>query len=178
MKQLKFTELPWVSMSWLAKVHKGNRWQKWDGTLGLWLFQFGTKRKLLDEVKTLLRVGKEMAAHSSVPAWRIPGTGEPGGLPPMGSHTIGHDWSDLAAAAAARVGQQEEFKRLQGEAAVEGSGRIWKKWVFLSVEEIRQAPLFPYCSYSVKGHCRTLELRVLWLLSRSQRAWQEVLSGC
>ena len=40
-----------------------------------------------------------MATHSSVLAWRIPGTGEPGGLPPMGSHRIGHDWSDLAAAA-------------------------------------------------------------------------------
>ena len=42
---------------------------------------------------------KEMATHSSVLAWRIPGTGEPGGLPSMGSHTVGHDWSDLAAAA-------------------------------------------------------------------------------
>ena len=43
---------------------------------------------------------KEMATHSSVRAWRIPGTGEPGGLLSMGSHRIGHDWSDLAAAAA------------------------------------------------------------------------------
>ena len=44
---------------------------------------------------------KEMATHSSVLAWRIPGTGKPGGLPSMGSHRVGHDWSDLAAAAAA-----------------------------------------------------------------------------
>ena len=43
---------------------------------------------------------KEMATHSSVLASRIPGTGEPGGLPSMGSHRVGHDWSDLAAAAA------------------------------------------------------------------------------
>ena len=42
---------------------------------------------------------KEMATHSSVLAWRIPGTGEPGGLPSMGSHRVGHNWSDLAAAA-------------------------------------------------------------------------------
>ena len=42
---------------------------------------------------------KAMATHSSVLAWRIPGTGEPGGLPSMGSHRVGHDWSDLAAAA-------------------------------------------------------------------------------
>ena len=44
-----------------------------------------------------------MATHSSVLAWRTPGTGEPGGLPSMGSHRVGHDWSDLAAAAAAVV---------------------------------------------------------------------------
>ena len=44
---------------------------------------------------------KEMATHSSVLAWRILGTGEPGGLPSMGSHRVGHDWSNLAAAAAA-----------------------------------------------------------------------------
>ena len=44
---------------------------------------------------------KEMATHSSVLAWRIPGMAEPGGLPSMGSHRVGHDWSDLAAAAAA-----------------------------------------------------------------------------
>ena len=37
---------------------------------------------------------------SSVLAWRIPGTGEPGGLPSVGSHRVGHDWSGLAAAAA------------------------------------------------------------------------------
>ena len=42
---------------------------------------------------------REMAIPSSILAWRIPGTGEPGGLPSMGSHRVGHDWSDLAAAA-------------------------------------------------------------------------------
>ena len=44
---------------------------------------------------------KEISTHSGVLAWRIPGTGEPGGLPSMGSHRVGHDCSDLAAAAAA-----------------------------------------------------------------------------
>ena len=44
---------------------------------------------------------KEMATHSSVLAWRIAWTGEPGGLPSTGSHRVGHDSSDLAAAAAA-----------------------------------------------------------------------------
>ena len=43
---------------------------------------------------------KEMATHSSVLAWRIPGMGEPGGLLSMGSHRVGHNWCDLAAVAA------------------------------------------------------------------------------
>ena len=43
---------------------------------------------------------KEMATHSSVLAWRIPGTGDPGGLPSMALHRVRHNWSDLAAAAA------------------------------------------------------------------------------
>ena len=43
---------------------------------------------------------KEMATHSSVLAWRIPGTAEPSQLPFMGLHRVGHDWSDLEAAAA------------------------------------------------------------------------------
>ena len=43
---------------------------------------------------------KEMATHSSILAWRVPGTEEPGGLPSMGSHRVRYDWSDLAAAAA------------------------------------------------------------------------------
>ena len=42
---------------------------------------------------------KEMATHSSVLAWRIPGTEEPGALPSLGSHRVGHNWSDLAVAA-------------------------------------------------------------------------------
>ena len=53
---------------------------------------------------------KEMAAHSSVLSWRIPGTGEPGGLPYMGSHRV---WSDLAAAAAWCVSGEENGNPLQ-----------------------------------------------------------------
>ena len=40
---------------------------------------------------SLSSLEKEMATHSSVLAWRIPGTGEPGGLPSMGSHRVEHD---------------------------------------------------------------------------------------
>ena len=44
---------------------------------------------------------KEIATHSCILTWRIPGTGQPGELPSMGSHRVWHDWRDLAAAAAA-----------------------------------------------------------------------------
>ena len=53
---------------------------------------------------------KEMATHSSVLAWRIPGMGEPGGLPSMWSHRVEHDWSDLAAAAAALTSPEILYK--------------------------------------------------------------------
>ena len=49
-----------------------------------------------------------MATHSSVLAWRIPGTEEPGGLPSLGSHRVGHNSSDLAAAAAAGENDDSE----------------------------------------------------------------------
>ena len=52
-----------------------------------------------------------MATHSSVLAWRIPGTGEPGGLPSVGSHRVRRDCSDLAAAAA------EGWRQLQSNEA-------------------------------------------------------------
>ena len=55
---------------------------------------------------------KEMATHSSVLAWRISGTGEPGGLPSMGSHRVGHAWGDLAAAAVAQVNMGEKELRV------------------------------------------------------------------
>ena len=52
----------------------------------------------------------EMATHSSVLAWRIPGTTEPGGLPSLGLHRVRHDWSDLVAAAAAAVNLEPQFQ--------------------------------------------------------------------
>ena len=49
---------------------------------------------------------KEMVTNSSVLPWRIPETGEPSGLPSMGSHRVGHDWRDLAAAVAVQNNSQ------------------------------------------------------------------------
>ena len=63
-----------------------------------------------------------MATHSSVHAWRIPGTGEPGGLPSMGSHRVGHDWSDLAAAAAAAAASSNLEKAM----ATHSSTLAWR----------------------------------------------------
>ena len=58
---------------------------------------------------------KEMATHSSVLAWRIPGIGEPGGLLSMGSHRVGHNWSDLAAAAARLRRLHQAFTRRKAD---------------------------------------------------------------
>ena len=63
-----------------------------------------------------------MATCSSVLAWRLPGTEEPSGLPSMGSHRVGHDWSDLAAAAAAAVGK-ESACNAGDPSSIPGSGR-------------------------------------------------------
>ena len=67
-----------------------------------------------------------MATHSSVLAWRVPGTGKPGGLPSMGSHRVGHDWSDLAAAAAARIPQRGVEMRVKKD------GKQVKRWTQVS----------------------------------------------
>ena len=57
---------------------------------------------------------EEMATHSSVLAWRIPGTGEPGGLPSLGSHRVGNEWKDLAAAAARGRGYMYTYSWVPG----------------------------------------------------------------
>jgi len=77
---------PMDAETWWAAVHGVAK-----SRIGLSVFTFTFHFHVLE---------KEMATHSSVFAWRIPGMGEPGGLPSMGPHRVGHDWSDLAAAAA------------------------------------------------------------------------------
>ena len=73
---------------------------------------------------------KEMATHSSVLAWRIPGMAEPGGLPSMGSHRFGHDWSDLAAAAAAPALTCGFFTTW---ATWEAPNKTWYNWFYNSM---------------------------------------------
>ena len=82
--QYSCLENPMDRGAWSAAVHGVSESRTWLGD-----FTFTFHFHALE---------KEMATHSSVLAWRIPGTGEPGGLLSMGSHRVGHDWSDLAAA--------------------------------------------------------------------------------
>ena len=82
-RQYSCLENPMDGGAWWAAVHGVAKSRAW---LSDFTFTFH-----------LHALEKEMATHSSVLAWRIPGTGEPGGLPFMGSHRVGHDWSDLAA---------------------------------------------------------------------------------
>ena len=89
--QYSCLENPMDGGAWYAAVHAvAKSWHDWAASISLFTFHFHA-------------LEKEMATHSSVLAWRIPGMGEPGGLPSMGSHRVGHDWSDLAAAAAAGI---------------------------------------------------------------------------
>ena len=75
---------------------------------------------------------KELATHSSVLAWRIPGMGEPGGLPSLGSHRVGHNWSDLAAAAAAT---SKKNKTLPGERGAASELSLWAMSVVQKQEQ-------------------------------------------
>ena len=76
---------------------KSQEWRSLMGCSPWGCWELGTAKQLYFHFHTL---EKEMATHSSILAQRIPGTGEPGGLPSMGSHRVGHNWSGLAAAAA------------------------------------------------------------------------------
>ena len=70
---------------------------------------------------------KEMATHSSVLTWRIPGMGKPGRLPSMGSHRVRHDRNDLAAAAAAAAAAADVVNLISGSSAFSKTSlNIWK----------------------------------------------------
>ena len=90
---------------------------------------------------------KEMATHSSVLAWRIPGTGEPGGLPSMGSHRVEHNWSDLAAAAGPQFLSQNSRK----ESFPSEPGKSW-----LMVANFQSDPLDQLNRYHFKPIWRPL----------------------
>ena len=71
---------------------------------------------------------KEMATHSSVLAWRVPGTGEPGELLSVGLHRGGHDWSDLAAAAAEEPWKCDSLEMCPRLVTLSPHLQEWKKY--------------------------------------------------
>ena len=99
-----YMERMWAVMTKVSSFGGGRLWKisfdclcfstEWDFWLGVYIPD----------------LEKEMATHSSVLAWRIPGTGEPGGLLSLGSHRVGHNWNNLAAAAAAACTWPEDTK--------------------------------------------------------------------
>ena len=93
---LKCGYFGWYIYSCLENPRDGRAW--WAAVYGV--TQSWTRLSDFTFTFHFHALEKEMATHSSVLAWRIPGTGKPGGLPSTGSHRVGHDWSDLAAAAA------------------------------------------------------------------------------
>ena len=122
------------------------------------------------------------ATHSSVPAWRIPGTGDPGGLPSMGSHRVGHDWNDLAAAAAATwnnlrhaddttlmAESEEELKSLLMKVKEENK----KVGLKLNIQKTKTMASGPIISRQIHGEtietARDFILLLLLLLSRFSR---------
>ena len=104
---------------------------------------------------------KAMATHASVLAWRIPGTGEPGGLPSMGSHRVRHDWSDLAAAAAECPQAIHKKRKLQGVL----QNRRWGN-ISLSQKELPFPPQRKYASLVVQmvEHLSAMQETRVWSL--------------
>ena len=80
-----------------------------------------------------------MATHSSVLSWRIPRTGEPGGLPSLGSHRVGHDWSNLAAAEEEEE-KKKGYDKIFEEIIVENFPNMEKE----IVNQVREAQKVPY----------------------------------
>ena len=98
--------------AWLATIHGVTRvrhdletkpppppfvWKGYSAVMSQWINQrLGSRLASYSDQNS----EKAMATHSSTLAWKIPGMAEPGALLSLGSHKVGHDWSDLAAAAA------------------------------------------------------------------------------
>ena len=97
---------------------------------------------------------RKWQTHSSVLAWRIPGTGEPDGLPSLGSHRVGHDWSDLAAAA---VG----IKKIYNLTCSDLSIHPWEHYHNQDSEHIYHSQMFPYFTVHSKEPTIFLCLSIL-----------------
>ena len=105
---------------------------------------------------------KEMAPHSSVLDWRIPGTAEPGGLPSIGLHRVWHDWSDLAAAGVASEAGLSSIKKHMRKRYPNSTWIcILKDWAYVGEN----------------SHFRSLELVNLWNIPVWTFSWHK-RNGC
>ena len=108
---------------------------------------------------------KEIATHSSVLAWKIPGTGEPGGLPSVGSHRVGHDWSNLAAAAVWKVswfsGNRKDISQKLWIGRSFDVGKTLSSSRIVSVLLMNYKTKHPLVSGDIRGGRRRCEMRVL-----------------
>ena len=135
--QYSCLENPMDGGAWWAAVHGVEKSQTWLSD-----FTFTFHFHALE---------KEMATCSSVLAWRIPGMGEPGELLFMGSHRVGHDWSDLAAAAAAAA-VLSQFLLLSSQGLLPSVSV--SLWISSLLEE--HPSLDSCCCCSVAKSCPTL----------------------
>ena len=108
---------------------------------------------------------KEMATHSTVLAWRIPGTTEPGGLQSMGSHRVEHDWSDLAAAGSPEGGTLSLYYSLLQPQAGRDKGCTSKRKFTISPLQ-QEKGRFSHCPGTVPANDKYLPP---WTLSFLQR---------
>ena len=108
-----------------------------------------------------------MATHSSVLAWTIPGMGEPRGLPSMGSHRVGHDWNDLAVAAADSILKSTDI-------TLPTKVRIVKAMVFPVVMDVCESWTIKKAEHwridAFKLWCWRRLLRVPWTARRSNQS--------
>ena len=120
-----------------------------------------------------------MAIYSNVLAWRIPGTGEPGGLLSLGSHRVGHDWSDLAVAAAEESGARTASQLLLSPILLFAWRVILGQldvWGFLALSPPKfccflPRPITPSCSVLTPARAGpALDAKSSWLVSSPGRS--------
>ena len=129
--QYSCLENPMDRGAWWAAVHGLLRaGHDWVTSLSLFTFHFHA-------------LEKERATHSSVLAWRIPGMGEPGGLPSVGSHRVGHDWSNLAAVATVTGTREKNHEYYTNKSKSNPGGAfprwakiIWNKWISAALDKL------------------------------------------
>ena len=122
---------------------------------------------------------KAMATHSSVLAWRIPGTGEPGGLPSMGSHRVGHDWSDLAVAAIQTIDKLISYIAFPSLEAYFGSFLFHTSFYTCFIQILKHSTCFNVIFYYFLRICHCWVLPIGWfLIWLSVQFSHTVISDC